>query len=154
MGVVPGKCWCENAGSTTESQTPTMVLNAFDTQGGKAAPLVVHEERLPVQAQSTKPPPPPASPMSGAASVTMDQQIQRLQGYWRNEAGDPMGWIHGSLMKWDASFQHNPSPLTIKPDGTVEMVLFEQVHSAQYQLIANTQVKLLWSDGDRWVRQQ
>ncbi|CAE7513288.1 plekha8 [Symbiodinium natans] len=78
------------------------------------------------------------------------EPFQILQGSWSTQ-GDlqRMGAIVGTAVVWDKVFNLDQSSLRVNAAGEFEMNLSGTTHKARFD--AKTD-RLLWSDGEVWVR--
>jgi len=77
--------------------------------------------------------------------------LGQCQGLWYHEDGQKLGNVKGDQIAWcEHTFDGEPSKLTAASDVDLTMELDGESHSATFQ--EGPPQKLVWSDGEVWVR--
>jgi len=87
----------------------------------------------------------------GPSPLEMDQ-LAKYDGSWHREKDNKkMGQISKAVMMWARRYEHPPSDLRLVGDGKVEMRLIGASHNGTLEL--GPPARLIWSDGEIWVRE-
>lgn len=96
---------------------------------------------------------------AGGDKKKVEQEvIEQLEGKWIQEAdGAFMGEIINGEVIWDTNYQHKPSKLTLAKgvegpcaSADIELELNGERHWGRYE--GGPEPKILWSDGEVWIR--